>query len=154
MFQRPQTTHELTLENERLFPFVVSLLREGHTVTLRLKGNSMRPFLEDQRDDALLRRATEVVVGEPVLAELSPGHFVLHRVVKVVGDEVTLLGDGNLTEEHCKRKDIRAQVVGFYRKGSTTLTPISGRKWRYYSYLWTRLRPIRRYLLAVYRRII
>ncbi len=154
MFECPQTTHELTIANERLFPFVVALLDEGHTVTLRLKGNSMRPFLENERDDALLRRATDVVVGEPVLAELSPGRFVLHRVVRVEGDDVTLLGDGNLTEEHCKRSDVRAQVVGFYRKGSTSLTTIDSRKWRFYSYVWTHLRPIRRYLLAIYRRII
>ncbi len=154
MFECPQTTHELTIANERLFPFVVALLDEGHTVTLRLKGNSMRPFLENERDDALLRRATDVVVGEPVLAELSPGRFVLHRVVGVEGDDVTLLGDGNLTEEHCKRSDVRAQVVGFYRKGSTSLTTIDSRKWRFYSYVWTHLRPIRRYLLAIYRRII
>ncbi len=154
MLQCPQTSHELTLENDRLFPFIVSLLNEGHTVTLRLKGNSMRPFLENERDDALLRRATEVVEGEPVLAEIAPGHFVLHRVVKVEGDEVTLLGDGNLSVEHCHRADVRAQVIGFYRKGSKTLTPITSRKWRYYSFVWTHLRPIRRYLLAIYRRII
>ncbi len=142
----------VTLDNDELFPFLLSLLAQGHTATLRLTGHSMRPFLEDGRDSAVLRQATDVIVGEPVLAELTPGHFVLHRVVAVAGDRVTLLGDGNLTEEHCRRSAVRAQVVGFYRKGSATLDRIDGRKWRVYSFWWMRLRPLRRYLLAVYRR--
>jgi hypothetical protein len=33
------------------------------------------------------------------------------------------------------------------------LDSTKGRKWRVYSYVWTRLFPIRRYLLAFYRRI-
>ena len=45
---------ELQFENARFLPEVVALLEEGHTVTLRLKGFSMRPFLEDNRDKALL----------------------------------------------------------------------------------------------------
>lgn len=134
-----------------LFSFIFSLLNEGHTVTLRLKGFSMRPFLESERDSALLRKATGVIVGEPVLAELSEGRYVLHRVVAVDGDEVTLLGDGNILPEHCRKEDIRAQVVGFYRKGSARLDRIDGRKWRTYSAVWMRLRPLRRWLLALYR---
>ncbi len=112
----------------------------------------MRPFLEDGRDAAVLRKATAVIVGEPVLAEIATGHFVLHRIIRVDGDDVTLLGDGNLVTEHCHRSDVKAQVVGFYRKGSSRLDLLTGKKWRTYSVLWWCLRPLRRYLLAVYRR--
>ena len=127
-------------------------MEEGHTVSLKLRGFSMRPFLEDQRDTAVLRKANEVVCGEPVLAEIAPGQYVLHRIISIDGNSVTLLGDGNLTVEHCTKDDIRAQVTGFYRKGRTTLDSIYGRKWKIYSAIWMRLRPIRRYLLGIYRR--
>ena len=36
------------------------------------------------------------------LREVAPKHYVLHRIVKIEGDHVTLRGDGNLAEEHCK----------------------------------------------------
>ncbi len=152
MLQSDKKKREVTVDNAELFPFLVSLMEKGHTVTLKLKGVSMRPFLEDERDVALMRLATEVVAGEPVLAEVGKGHFVLHRVIRLEGDAVTLLGDGNLVEEHCSVGDVKAQVVGFYRKGSKKLDRIDGWKWRAYSFVWMRLRPVRRWLLALYRR--
>ena len=139
--------------NEVFIPEIIKLLDEGYTVTLRLKGFSMRPFLEDNRDKALLTRPGRPAVGDPVLAEIAPKHFVLHRIVKIEGENVTLRGDGNLNNEYCTIKDIKASVIGFYRKERTTLDPISGMKWKIYSWIWTQLYPVRRYLLAFYRRI-
>lgn len=143
---------EIKVSNALLFPQITALLEEGHTVNLKLRGFSMRPFLEDKRDTAVMRKATETVLGEPVLAEIAPGCYVLHRIVGIEGDNITLLGDGNLTVEHCHRCDIKAQITGFYRKGRLTMDATDGRKWRTYSWIWMHLRPIRRYLLGIYRR--
>ena len=44
---------EVQFANAVLLPEIVKMLDEGHTVTLRLRGYSMRPFLEDNRDKAL-----------------------------------------------------------------------------------------------------
>lgn len=143
----------ILIPNAVLIPEIVRLINEGHTVTLPLKGFSMRPFLEDGRDKALLAKPTLPRVGDPVLAETSPKHYVLHRIVSVDGDNITLLGDGNLTPEHCTTSDICASVAGFYRKGRTTLDRTDGRKWKVYSKIWMDARPMRRWLLAFYRRI-
>lgn len=144
----------LQVPNAVLLPEVVRLLDEGHTVTLPLRGFSMRPFLENGRDKALLVKPRQVGVGDPVLAEVAAGQYVFHRIIAIRGDEVTLRGDGNLQEEHCRMVDVKAAVVGFYRKGRKKLDPIDGWKWRTYSFVWTRLYPVRRYLLAVYRRLV
>ncbi len=144
---------EIQFENAKFLPEVVRMLNEGHTVTLRLKGYSMRPFLEDGRDKALLTRVEDPKVGDPVLAEIYPGHFVLHRIIAMEDDRVTLRGDGNLANEYCQRENVVGAVVGFYRKGRAKLDRTDGRKWRAYSYVWMRLYPIRRYLLAFYRRV-
>ncbi len=144
---------EVKMANSVLLPEIVRLLNEGHTVTLRLRGFSMRPFLEDGRDKALLTKAVNPKVGDPVLAEIEPKHFVLHRIISIQGDNVVLRGDGNLGVEHCKLGDVKGAVIGFYRKGRTKLDRTDGKKWRAYSWVWTRLYPIRRYLLAFYRRI-
>ncbi len=145
---------EKKMENAILLPQVIALINEGHTVTLRLKGFSMRPFLEDNRDKALLTKVQQIHVGDAVLAETAPKHFVLHRIVKINGDAVTLRGDGNMGCEHCRREDVKAFALGFYRKGHDYLDKTNGLKWRTYSFFWCRmLLPFRRYLLAAYRRI-
>jgi hypothetical protein len=144
---------EIQFQNAVILPEIVKMMEEGHTVTLRLRGFSMRPFLEDNRDKALMTKAVAPKVGDAVLAEVRPKFFVLHRIISIDGDNVTLRGDGNLGVEKCQLKDVKGFVIGFYRKGRTKLDKTNGWKWRIYSYFWTRLFPIRRYLLAFYRRI-
>lgn len=141
-----------TFSNAQLLPEVVKMLNEGHTVTLPLKGYSMRPFLENGRDKALLIKVQHLKKGDSVLAEVRPGHYVLHRIVAIHSNRVVLCGDGNLANEYCRREDVRASVIGFYRKGRNTLDRIDGCKWRIYSMIWVNLRPFRRILLGVYRR--
>ena len=126
---------------------------EGHTVTINLRGFSMRPFLENDRDKALLTKAKEIHKGDVVLAETAPKHYVLHRIINIDGDHITLRGDGNLLEEHCRREDVKGFAIGFYRKGRKTIDKTNSFKWLLYSQLWTSLYPIRRYLLAAYRHI-
>ena len=144
---------EITMQNSEFLPEVVELLDEGHTVTLRLRGVSMRPFLEDRRDKALITKAKAVRRGDAVLACVGDGRYVLHRVVKVRGDMVTLRGDGNLGVEHCRKEDVKGFVIGFYRKGRNSLDKTNGAKWIVYSCVWSACLPIRRYLLAFYRRV-
>ncbi|MBQ8157664.1 MAG: S24/S26 family peptidase [Prevotella sp.] len=139
------------LPNAEFLPFVISELHavEGKTVTLPLRGRSMRPFLEDQRDKALLIACHLPKVGDAVLAEISKGHFVLHRIIKIEGERVTLRGDGNFGCEYCRCQDVKAKAIGFYRKGRNQLDSTEGWKWLVYSWLWTRLFPLRRYLLFI-----
>lgn len=146
-------TVEIQFANAQLLPEIVKLLEEGHTVTLLLRGYSMRPFLEDNRDKALLTKAKDIKVGDAVLAEIGYRHYVLHRIIKIQDREVILRGDGNLGIEKCRIEDVKASVIGFYRKGRKKLDRTDSKKWKIYSALWMRLFPIRRYLLAAYRRI-
>jgi len=132
---------------------IMRLLEQGHTVTLPLRGESMRPFLRDGRDKALLVKAKGISRYDAVLARIEQDRYVLHRVVKIDGDDITLRGDGNLATEHCKRGDIIAFVVGFYRKGSGKIDKTNGWKWTLYSAAWQLLLPFRRYILGAMRRL-
>ncbi len=138
-------------QNEAIIPQIIALLDSGHTVTLMLRGISMRPFLEDNRDKALLKKAGNVNVGDVVLAEISPKRYVLHRLTEIEGDRVVLMGDGNLGTEQCRMSDIHGYAIGFYRKGRSKIEHTDSVKWKTYSFLWMHLRPIRRYLLFLYR---
>jgi hypothetical protein len=111
----------------------------------------MRPFIEDGRDKLVLGRADSIAEGDVVLAEVSEGCFVCHRVDKVAGGMVTMRGDGNVVgTEVFPEEKVRAKLIQVIRNGKTyTLT--TSRAWKLYSAIWPRLLPVRRYLLAFYR---
>ena len=140
------------LDNAEFLPVVCQQINEGHSVTITARGNSMRPFIESDRDSVILSRCNPLQcrVGDVVLAEVAKGHFILHRIDAINGDDVTLRGDGNYPgTERCRRNDIRALMSAVIRRGHLHHT--SGRLWRTYSRLWVTMLPLRRYLLALYR---
>lgn len=153
MSNRESTINSKQYANNIIIPQFVKMIDEGHTITFKLRGISMRPFLEDCRDKVVLRKPQEPKVGDAVLAEISKGVYVLHRIVKIKGNDIVLQGDGNLSTERCKRNDIRAVAEAFYRKGHTNPDYTAGWKWRIYSFIWMHLLPIRRYLLFIDRRL-
>lgn len=123
------------------------------SVTFVVRGFSMRPFLEDGRDKVILAPPREPEIGDVVLAEVREQIYALHRVIKIENGTYTMRGDGNplrMTEEFTYEKIIGV-ADGFVRKGKTVST--DSRKWRWYSATWNALKPLRRILLAIYRRI-
>ena len=54
-------------------------------------------------------------------------------------------------KESFHEDDIVGIADAFIRKGK--LVPVNSRKWRWYSSLWKLLTPLRRIILAIYRRI-
>jgi len=142
----------MQLPNEIIIPKVAEYIREGHTVTLPLRGYSMRPYLEDERDKALLSQVPSVLkVGDVILAEIAPRRYALHRIVSIKGDNITMYGDGNFSPEHILRRDVLAIAQGFYRKGDERLTPVDDIWYTCYWHLWLMLRPLRYPLLIIYR---
>ncbi len=139
--------------NEVLLTLARDMIDKGHSVTIHVKGWSMRPFLEHQRDKVLLVKPAGLNIGDAVLAEISPGHFVLHRIIELDGEQVTLMGDGNVRgTEHCTRADVAGVVREYIRPKRTILAsdPRLIRRIR----LWRKLLPVRRYLLFVYKTIV
>lgn len=150
--ERMEPTKHIALPNAPLLKEVRALIAEGHDVTLRVRGVSMHPFLEDRRDMIVLTKPQASRVGDAVLAEIAPGKYVFHRIAQIVGDRVVLRGDGNVhSTEQCHLDDIAASVKQFVRKGRTC-SP-NGRAWRWYSALWPSSPLARRILLALYRRL-
>ena len=140
------------LPNDKLLPLVRQAIADGHTAIISVKGFSMRPFLEHLRDRVKLAPWTALHVGDAVLAEIAPGHFVLHRIIKIHDHRnLTLMGDGNIRcTESCTISDVCGVVVEYLRPGGHVIyasDPSLCRKIR----LWRHLLPIRRYPLYVYR---
>lgn len=149
--------HTLSIPNSVLIPKIRQIINEGHTVTFTVRGFSMRPFLENQRDKVLLRpyRSEEIRVGQVVLAEVGKQVYALHRIIACDGKSITMRGDGNIYgTETCTLADVIGIAEAFYRKGRSRPDLISGYKWRIYSALWPSMPLLRRIILAIYRRIV
>ena len=141
----------ISVENNVFLPQVVQLIEEGHKATIIARGNSMRPFIEDGRDKLVFGKVDCLAVGDVVLAEVTEGHFVCHRIEKLENGVVTMRGDGNVVgTEVFPETNVRAKLVQVVRKGKT-YTLASSTLWRCYSAVWPKLFPMRRYLLALYR---
>lgn len=134
--------------NEELIPEILQLLRQGMRVKLLIRGNSMRPLLVHERDrvELSLLEHRGVKVSDVVLAKVKD-RYVIHRIVAINDNLITLRGDGNIGVEQCHQSDILATVVAFYRQGRAKALKADSASIRLYSWLWMRLFPIRRYLL-------
>ena len=140
------------MPNDRLLPLVRKFIADGHTVTMPVKGYSMRPFLEHVRDQVTLDAFDQLHVGDAVLAEILPGHFVLHRIIHLNDDGfITMMGDVNLRgTEYCHISNVCGLVTEYVRPNNH-VTLASNRWLRFCIRVWRHLLPIRRWLLYIYR---
>lgn len=143
-------TRTLIMDNKVYLPIMCELVSQGHSVQLRARGTSMRPFIEPERDVLVLSPADSYDVGDIVLAEVEPLHYVVHRIIAINGARVTLQGDGNIKQqEHCTLSDLHARLTAIQHPRRTQHTDT--RLFRLCSRLWVSLSPLRRPLLALYR---
>lgn len=152
---RMNKIRKVALPNEILFERVKELVADGHSVTFRVKGNSMNPFLLDCRDEAVVSpfEKKDIVPGIVILAEDMNGRIILHRVIGVNGDAIKMMGDGNC--RGTERTDF-SRVAGIVKEVIRNGRQISceGWGWRFTSVCWNKLRPFRRWMLAFWKRIL
>ena len=120
-------------------------------------GNSMRPFIEGDKDSVILApvncnpRRGDLLLAQ---AETPCGQktYVLHRLIRIDSRLSTpdsplyvLQGDGNLSgEETCTRGDIIGRVVRIE-------SPSGHHKLLTRGKFWLLLKPFRAFLLKIYR---
>jgi Peptidase S24-like. len=147
--------------NDLFFDRVESLIAEGKSVSIKVLGNSMRPTIRNGVDMVQLYPTVpgDLKRGDIVLFRYKGAHC-LHRIVACQADGYVLEGDGNYkSREYALPEDIVAVVRYILRPGAGR----SSRKvrkidvhtffFRFYSFIWLFLRPLRRSLLAAGRRL-
>jgi len=144
----------ITIDNNQLIGEVKKLLKTFPSVVLPVKGTSMLPFIIGSKESVeLVRWEKDFQIGDIVLA-WTKDYYVIHRIIKIDGDDYTLMGDGNIIgTESCKRSDIVAKaeyVVDKHGNKHYLYTPRRCQASR----LWNKLKPVRRWILAIYRRTI
>lgn len=127
--------------NRVLFSTVRDLLLEGESVRITVQGQSMLPFFRSG-STILLRPICEEDFRPLTVVMADAGdHFVVHRILRVEGDRVTLLGDGNLIGTETMSREKVYGVVD------------CSRLHRALAWCWVKGRRLRRIPLAIFRRI-
>ena len=132
---------------------VVRLVAEGVSVTLPVNGMSMLPFIIGGRESVVLQKPAALREGQVVLVWVDGTRYVVHRIIGIDGQHITLMGDGNLVgTEHCTAADVKG-VVTHVMDAQERMRDLYSWHRRWAARLWRWLRPVRRYLLAIYIRL-
>lgn len=105
---------------DEAMPVILDMLKNGNTVSLVVKGNSMFPFLISGRDKVFLKAGTNPLKkGDIVLYKTRNGKYALHRISKVDKDgNFEIIGDGQLVADYpVSVENIIAKAVKVIRKG-------------------------------------
>ncbi|WP_343567431.1 S24/S26 family peptidase [Sphingobacterium sp.] len=147
MSENTNDSKSRVISNEDYFAEVQRILREGKEVRIRIKGNSMLPFIKDG-DTVLLRtyQGEPLVLGCNILAK-DKNKFVFHRYVGKKNGQYILAGDGNLVlREYVGATDIIAIAYMHYPQTGGAAVDIDRN--------WARLRGLGWYHLRLIRRIV
>ena len=146
------------VSDEVIMSEAIRLVGEGVSVTFPVKGRSMLPFIVGGRDSVILEKPTEIRKGDVVLAYVESENredrrYVVHRIISLDGDRVTLMGDGNLAlHEYCNRGDVSAKV-SLVVKPNGKKRSLDSFLFRFFAKVWFALLPFRRYLLWIYNKV-
>jgi hypothetical protein len=141
----------ITPSDDEILAEAIRLVGEGIAVTFPVNGRSMLPFIVGGRESVILEKPRPAQVGDVVLAHIDNVRYVIHRILKIDGEDVTLMGDGNLYGvERCRLQDIKATATHVVGKDGKRRS-LDSKQSRRRANIWRKLQPVRKWLLLVYR---
>lgn len=140
------------MTDEQIIQEAVRLVQDGVSVTFPVKGRSMLPFIIGGRESVVLQKTGSLQRGQVVLAQVGPGRYVVHRIIKAEPDRITLMGDGNVRgTESCTPANVLAIATHVVDENGRR-RPLITRGQLAKARLWYGIRPLRRIILAILRR--
>lgn len=144
---------ETSIHLEQMMPLILERLASGETVKFTTRGNSMRPMLDNGKDQVILSPLPEKLKKYDLpLYRRDNGQFVLHRIVEV-GETYTCIGDNQFEPETGIRPDqMIAVATGFIRKGKHYT--MDQARYRIYCRLWHGSRPVRHFVRSCWHGVV
>lgn len=137
--------------NSEIFKYVAEEIADGKNVKLRVRGNSMIPFIRE--DDFIILipcNPSTLKIGDVVLFNHNK-EVHLHRIIRKKGNRLILQGDGNIiAKEEIALHDVIAKMKQIIQKKGKKVNADAW-VWYFFFYLWFYVRPFRAYLLKLYR---
>ncbi len=134
-----------------MMPVIRKLLENDKSVRISVTGNSMYPFLRENKDSVELITCSfpEIRAGDIILIQRDDSAYVLHRVIFKKKEYVYINGDAQRSLEGPIRKDqILAKVTTVWRKGAEI--PVNNILWKTLSFLWFCMLPFRKTIIFRY----
>lgn len=79
------------------------------------RGTSMLPLIRQGKDSVILVKPGLLSIGDIILYKRNNGQFVLHRIVKIKGDDLVICGDNQTALEYgITVFDVIAKVKAVY----------------------------------------
>lgn len=130
-----------------LFPPV---LESGGQVPLTVTGRSMEPYLREWRDTVYLAAPRPLRRGDIVFFRRPHGGWVLHRVWRLTPGGCVVCGDAQTWTEPVETEWVLAVVAAVEKKGR--MIRADSFRFRAWASVWLAARPVRRWLMAAWRR--
>lgn len=132
---------------EEIIPFVKDSIALGKDVRITVTGNSMYPLFRSNQDTVTLEAFEQIRKYDVVLYKRPNGQYVLHRVLKVCGDCLTIAGDNEIKKEYpVQINDCIARMKSFESRGRIYTTDAGW--YKSYCRLWAFIFPLRHVAVA------
>lgn len=139
-----------TINTREYVGLLKQLVEEGETVSMRIVGSSMSPFLIHDRDLITFKAPErELKKGDMVFFQRESGQYVMHRIYAVKPDGYYMVGDAQAEiEGPIRREQIFAVIIKVRRKGKW-MEP-GDFWWNFFERVWINIIPVRKAVVVFY----
>ena len=81
-----------------------------------IKGVSMLPLLKQGIDRVIVSKVTKPLNKYDVVLYKVKNNYVLHRIIDISGEKLTIRGDNCFNNEYVHKKDVLGILTAFYHK--------------------------------------
>lgn len=143
----------MKIDTKIYLSFLKEMIEQNMDVSIVISGNSMSPFLVNQRDVIYLSKINrKLKKGDLVLYQRSSGQYVVHRIVKVKKSGYYLAGDNQIAiEGPILDKQIFGLVTKVKRKGKWI--EAGNFWWKFFEHVWIWVLPWRMIILKIYKKV-
>lgn len=139
-----------TINTREYVGLLKQLVEEGESVSMRIVGSSMSPFLIHDRDLITFKAPErELKKGDMVFFQRESGQYVMHRIYAVKPDGYYMVGDAQAEiEGPIRREQIFAVIIKVRRKGKW-MEP-GDFWWNFFERVWINIIPFRKVVTVFY----
>lgn len=143
----------MKIDTKIYLSFLKEMIEQNVDVSIVISGNSMSPFLVNQRDVIYLSKINrKLKKGDLVLYQRLSGQYVVHRIVKVKKSGYYLAGDNQIAiEGPILDKQIFGLVTKVKRKGKWI--EAGNFWWEFFEHVWIWVLPWRMIILNIYKKV-
>lgn len=96
-----------------------AVLNESGVLSFVPNGNSMWPFIKNRSQSVIIEKVSKPLeVFDVVLFTRPDGSYILHRIIEISQDVLTVIGDSQYNSEKVNLSCVVGVMTGFY-KGKT-----------------------------------